>query len=414
MTRNHLKDLRRRVYHVLEQGPVGDRVSTLVDRFLVLLIVINLMAVALESIPRYEARYATAFALIEFFSLVVFTIEYGLRLWSAVEHGPHQHLSAKQARLKYALSPAGIIDLVAVLPFWFAMILPGDLRVVLVFRMVRFFKFARYSPAMRSLLDVLYNERRALFGCVVIALGSALVAASLMHLAEGNVQPAKLGTIPDAFWWAIVTIGTIGYGDVVPVTALGKLIATGTIFAGLVMMALPVGIIATAFAEQIQRRDFIVTWGMISRVPLFAELDAAEISNVMELLRAQVVEAGEVIMREGDAARSMYFIAAGEVVIEFKGKKEPVRLGVGQFFGEVALLRRTRRTATVTAVTRSNLLGLDAHDLHALMQRDRRIAARIKDVVENRVGKRVVAPKREAVPVKEPRGEAASVKEEAD
>ena len=161
--------------------------------------------------------------------------------------------------LKYVLSPAGIIDLVAVLPFWFAMVLPGELRVVLVFRMVRFFKFARYSPAMRSLLDVLYNERLALFGCLVIALGTALVAASLMHLAEASVQPAKLGTIPEAFWWAIVTIGTIGYGDVVPVTALGKLIATCTIFAGLVLMALPVGIIATAFAEQIQRRDFIVT-----------------------------------------------------------------------------------------------------------------------------------------------------------
>ena len=286
------------------------------------------------------------------------------------------------------LSPAGIIDLIAVLPFWFAMVLPGDLRVVLVFRMVRFFKFARYSPAMRSLLDVLYNERRALFGCLVIALGTALVAASLMHLAEANVQPAKLGTIPEAFWWAIVTIGTIGYGDVVPVTALGKLIATCTIFAGLVLMALPVGIIATAFAEQIRRRDFIVTWGMISRVPLFAELDATEISDVMELLRAQVVEAGEVVMRAGDAARSMYFIAAGEVEIEIKGKKERIRLGVGQFFGEVALLRRTRRTATVTAVTRTNLLGLDAHDLHALMQRDRRIAERIKEVVEDRVGKR--------------------------
>jgi voltage-gated potassium channel len=385
------------VYHVLEQGPVGDRVSTIVDRLLVILIVINLAAVALESIPRYEDRYATAFALIEFFSLIVFTIEYGLRLWSAVEHGPHQHLSPTKARLKYALSPAGIIDLIAVLPFWFAMVLPGDLRVVLVFRMVRFFKFARYSPAMRSLLDVLYNERRALFGCLVIALGSALVAASLMHLAEGNVQPAKLGTIPDAFWWAIVTIGTIGYGDVVPVTALGKLIATGTIFAGLVMMALPVGIIATAFAEQIQRRDFIVTWGMISRVPLFAELDASEISNVMELLRAQVVEAGEIVMRAGDAARSMYFIASGEVEIEIKGKKERVRLGVGQFFGEVALLRRTRRTATVTALTRTNLLGLDAHDLHALMQRDTRIATRIKDVVEKRVGKRPVVPKPGAV-----------------
>jgi voltage-gated potassium channel len=158
------------------------------------------------------------------------------------------------------------------------------------------------------------------------------------------------------------------------------------------MMALPVGIIATAFAEQIQRRDFIVTWGMISRVPLFAELDAAEISNVMELLRAQVVEAGEVIMRAGDAARSMYFIASGEVEIEIKGKKDRVRLGVGQFFGEVALLRRTRRTANVTALTRTNLLGLDAHDLHALMRRDSRIASRIKDVVEKRVGKRPDVP----------------------
>ena len=391
MARNRLKDVRRRVHRILEQGPVGDRVSKRVDRFLVILILINLIAVTLESIPQYEERYGTAFALIEFFSLVVFTIEYSLRLWSAVEHGPHQHLSATQARLKYVLSPAGIIDLIAVLPFWFAMVLPGDLRVVLVFRMVRFFKFARYSPAMRSLLDVLYNERRALFGCLVIALGTALVAASLMHLAEANVQPIKLGTIPEAFWWAIVTIGTIGYGDVVPVTALGKLIATCTIFAGLVLMALPVGIIATAFAEQIQRRDFIVTWGMISRVPLFAELDATEISDVMELLRAQVVEAGEVVMRAGEAARSMYFIAAGEVEIEIKGKKEHIRLGVGQFFGEVALLRRTRRTATVTAITRTNLLGLDAHDLHALMQRDPRIGERIKDVVEKRIGKRIGA-----------------------
>jgi voltage-gated potassium channel len=401
MARNRFKDLRRRVYHVLEQGPVGDRVSKSVDRFLVILILINLIAVALESIPEYEARYGAAFAAIELFSLLVFTLEYALRLWCAVEHGPHQHLPARRARLKYALSPAGIIDLIAVLPFWFAMIIPGDLRVVLVFRMVRFFKFARYSPAMRSLLDVLYNERRALFGCLVIALGTALVAASLMHLAEASVQPAKLGTIPEAFWWAIVTIGTIGYGDVVPVTALGKLIATCTIFAGLVLMALPVGIIATAFAEQIRRRDFIVTWGMISRVPLFAELDAAEISDIMELLRAQVVEAGEVVMRAGDAARSMYFIAAGEVEIEIKGKKERIRLGVGQFFGEVALLRRTRRTATVTAVTRTNLLGLDAHDLHALMQRDRRIAERIKEVVEDRVGKRAAAAVKRHVPATE-------------
>ena len=397
MARNRVRTLRRRVYQVLEQGPVGDGLSTAVDRLLVALIVINLIAVALESIPEYQERYAAAFALIEYVSLAVFTIEYGLRLWCAVEHGPHQHLAPKHARLKYALSPAGIVDLVAVLPFWFAMLLPADLRTVLVFRLVRFFKFARYSPAMRSLLDVLYRERRALFGCLVITLGSAVVAAALMHLAEAKVQPDKLGTIPEALWWAIVTIGTIGYGDVVPVTALGKLIATGTIFVGLVMMALPVGIIATAFADEIHRRNFIVTWGMISRVPLFAELDASEISDVMELLRAQVAEAGEVIVRAGDPAHSMYFIAAGEVQIVIKGKKEPLHLGVGQFFGEVAVLRRARRSATATALARTNLLVLDAQDLHALMQRDTRIAVRIKDVVEKRVGREVVSPRGDIV-----------------
>jgi len=397
MASDRVKELRRRVYQVLEQGAVGDLLSVAVDRFLIALILINLVAVALQSVPSYQARYGLWFGAIEIFSLIVFSAEYGLRLWSAVEHGPDRHLSATRARLKYALSAAGLVDLIAVLPFWLALVAPADLRVVLVFRIVRFFKIARYSPAMRSLLDVLYRERRALFGCLVIALGTALVSAALMHLVEGHVQPDKLGTIPDALWWAIVTIGTIGYGDVVPVTALGKLIATGTIFAGLVLVALPVGIIATAFAEQIHRREFIVTWGMIARVPLFAELDAGEISDVMQLLRAQRAEAGDVIVRAGDPAHSMYFIAAGEVEIAVKGRKERLRLGVGQFFGEVAVLRRARRSATVTALTPVNLLALDAQDLHALMQRDPRIAASIKDVVESRVGREPVTPRGDMV-----------------
>ena len=385
MARHKIKELRHRVYLVLEQGPVGDGLGRLVDRLLVALILLNLIAVALESVPDYRARYELIFALIEYFSLAVFTVEYALRLWSAVEHGPHQHMPALRARLKYALSAAGIVDLAAVLPFWFAFVLPADLRFILVFRIVRFFKIARYSPAMRSLLDVLNSERRALFGCLVIAMGSALVAAALMHLAEGHVQPDKLGTIPEALWWAVVTIGTIGYGDVVPVTALGKVIATGTIFFGLIMVALPIGIIANAFSEQIHRRDFIVTWGMIARVPLFAELDAGEIADIMQLLRAQLVQPGEVIVREGETAHSMYFIAAGEVEVALK--KERIRLGVGQFFGEVAVLRRVRRSATATAITRASLLALSAHDLHALMQRDPRIAKRIKDVVAKRVGR---------------------------
>jgi voltage-gated potassium channel len=395
MAHDRIRNWRRRVYQVLEQGPVGDRASVVVDRLLVLLIIVNLVAVALEAMPQLHDRYLLQVDTIEFVSLVVFTAEYLLRIWSSVEYGPHRHMSPTAARLRYILSPAGLVDLVAVLPFWFAPFLPSDLRVLQVLRVVRFFKIARYSPAMRSLLDVLYRERRALFGCLVITLGTALVSAALMHLAEGRVQPDKLGTIPDALWWAIVTLGTIGYGDVVPITTVGKLIATATIFLGLIMIALPVGIIATAFAEQVHRRDFIVTWAMIARVPLFAELDAAEITDIMELLRAQVAEAGQVIVRAGEPAHSMYFIASGEV--EIAVRHERLHLGVGQFFGEVAVLRRARRSATVTALSRTSLLVLDAQDLHALMQRDPRVAERIKDVVQKRVGHEAVTPKGDLV-----------------
>ena len=134
------------------------------------------------------------------------------------------------------------------------------------------------------------------------------------------------------------------------------------------MIALPVRIVATAFAEQIHRRDFVVTWGMVARVPLFAGLDAGQIADIMRVMRAQTVEAGEIITRRGEPAHSMYFIAAGEVEIMLKQRR--VQLGVGHFFGEIAVLRRARRSATVTATTRTSLLMLDAHDLHALMDRD--------------------------------------------
>ncbi len=391
-----ISELRRQVYLLLEQGPVGSGLGVAIDRFLIALILLNLVNAALESVPSLLAQYGAIFQAVEYISLVVFTLEYLLRLWAAVEHGPHRHLSAARARLKYAMSATGLIDLLAVLPFWLDFVSSADLRFLLVFRMVRFFKIARYTPAMRSLFDVIYRERRALFGCMVMTAGATLVAASLMHLAEGRVQPDKLGTIPDSMWWAIVTIGTIGYGDIIPVTPLGKLIATGTIFLGVMMIALPVGIIATAFSEQIHRREFIVTWSMIARVPLFAELDAEQIANVMELLRAQVAEAGQVIVREGDAAHSMYFIAAGRVEVALKDR-EPITLGSGQFFGEVAVLRRARRSATAMALTRTSLLVLDAQDLHTLMSRQPRIAERIHDVVRTRVGE-PVTPKGDIAP----------------
>jgi voltage-gated potassium channel len=382
---------RRRAYGILEHEQIGDRPMRLVSGLLVMLILINIAAVVLESVPRFALALGEVFAAIEIVSLMAFTAEYLLRIWVAAEYARHRDLAAWRARLRYMLSAGGLVDLVSVLPFWLAFVAPSELRIVLLFRIVRFLKLTRYSPALRSLLAALYSERRALSGCVVILAGMTLLAAVLIHLAERDAQPEKFGTIPDAMWWALVTLGTIGYGDAVPVTPAGRMIAALTILCSFVMVALPVGIIATAFSEQIHRRDFVVTWGMVARVPLFAGLDAAAIADIMRLLRAQTVDAGDVVARRGEEAHSMYFIAGGKVDIALAGQR--VSLGVGHFFGEIAVLRRARRSATVTAVSRTNLLVLDASDFHMLMERDRRIAERVHAVVRQRVGLEAVSPR---------------------
>jgi voltage-gated potassium channel len=236
---------------------------------------------------------------------------------------------------------------------------------------------------MRSLLAAVHSERRTLFGCLVILIGAVLTFATLLYAIEHDAQPEKFGTIPLAMWWAIVTLGTVGYGDVVPVTAMGKAVASFAIVGGLTMIALPVAIISTAFAEEVKRRDFVVTWGMLARVPLFSRLSATEIADIMRLLQARTIEAGEILVRRGDAASSMYFITAGEVEIELPSQR--VRLADGTFFGEIALLHRTKRSGTVTALRKTRLLALDAQDFHALIERMPTLAAHVHKTAKERL-----------------------------
>src|SRR5689334_1615076 len=158
---------------------------------------------------------------------------------------------------------------------------------------------------------------------------------------------------------------------------MGRIVTVFAIVVGFAMIALPVAIISTAFADEVRRRDFIVTWGMPARVPLFSHLRATEISDIMRLLRARTIEQGEVLGRRGDGASSMYFIAAGEVEIELPTQK--VRLSDGTFFGEIALLRRTKRSGTVTAMRKTRLLTLDVADFHALIERMPTVAAHVTE-----------------------------------
>jgi voltage-gated potassium channel len=335
----------------------------------------------LASVPELDARYGAVFTAIEWGAIAVFALEYGARLWTVAGHTLRKS-SAFADRLGYVFSSLGIIDLLAFLPA-LVVTFVGNRQTLAVLGMLPFFKLVRYSPAMRSLLAAIQAERRTLIGCLVILAGAVLFFASLLYAIERDVQPDHFGTIPQAMWWAIVTLGTVGYGDVVPVTPLGKFVSVFTIVAGLAMIALPVAIISTAFAEEIKRRDFVVTWGMLAKVPLFAHLSATEIADIMRLLRSQTIEAGEVLVRRGEQAGSMYFITAGEVEIELPSQH--VRLSDGTFFGEIALLRRTRRSGTVMAKRKTRLLVLDAGDFHALIERMPALASHVRKTAEARL-----------------------------
>jgi voltage-gated potassium channel len=379
--RRGLALLRRRVHVVLDGGS-HDRVARIVHRALIGLVLLSVVSVIFESVPEYGERYARVFNVIEYVAVAAFTLEYALRVWCAPEHALYADRSPTAARIAFIGSVWALIDLAAFLPFYLSFYFSADLRVFLMLRLLRFFKFARYSPGIRTLLAVIEAERKALLAWLIILFGAVLFFSTAMHLAEHDAQPEKFGTIPDAMWWAIETVTTVGYGEVIPLTLAGKLIASFAMVTGFLLLGLPVGILATAFAEEIHRREFVVTWTMVASVPLFRGLHATGIAEIMRYLRAQSVPRGALIVRKGDPAHSMYFIAEGEVEVELA--QENVRLGEGQFFGEVAVLQKTSRTADVRATAATKLLVLDAYDLQTLTNRSPEIGDAIREVAQSR------------------------------
>ena len=248
---------RRRLFEILELQSQKDRnMSVFFSWLLTLMVLSNVLAVILESVPSIETQYGSCLVFFEIFSVAFFSMEYLLRIWAAAERNPQTHPSENCRRWAYVLSFHGLVDLLAILPFFLQAFLPGlDLRFLRVVRIMRILKLSHYSTALEDLLASIYAERDAFISALYLLALSILITSCLMYFAEHALQPDKLGTIPDAMWWSIVTITTVGYGDVTPISPWGKVIGAFTALSGVFTVALLTGIVASAFASRVRTHE---------------------------------------------------------------------------------------------------------------------------------------------------------------
>ncbi len=371
--------LRQAAYAVLEEGQLEGLASRIVEGILITLIVANVLAVALETVPVIYNHLRGFFLGFEYFSIGAYTIEYATRIWSSVEDPRVAARGPLRGRIAFALRPLMIVDFLAFAPSYLAFAFPVDLRLLRIFRLLRLVKLARYSQALPALLGVLYAERSALFASFIMTMCVMCVSAELMHIAEGAAQPTQFGNMPDAMYWAITTLTTTGYGDKVPVTPLGKLIAGVTMVTGLLLLALPIGILANGFVSDLHRRQFSITWSMMKRQPLFAGMDVEAVTEILGALSAKLVREHTQITVAGQTANSLYLVVSGDAHLE--SPSEAFTLEPGDVFGQEALQVGATFTSTVTARSELRLLLLSGDDVRRLARKFPLLGRRLENKV---------------------------------
>jgi voltage-gated potassium channel len=278
-----------------------------------------------------------------------------------------RHASRIERFWAYTTSLRGLVDAAAAAAVPLAFILGANPKSAWLLGICWMFKLVPGIPGLRLLRRVLVQESGPLLSVLVIFLMVLFLASVSVYFLERDVQPATFGSLPAALWWAIATLTTVGYGDVVPITPLGRLVAAFVMICGLGVFGLWTGILATGFAAETRRDNFLKTWESVTKVPFFAALGPSAIADVTHMLRTMDLPPRTMIIRKGQAGDCMYFIAAGEVEVDLPGKK--VRLGEGAFFGEMALLGNNLRSANITTTRVSKLLVLDLVDFRMLMAR---------------------------------------------
>lgn len=263
----------------------------------------------------------------------------------------------------YLLSGDGAIDILAVLPVPVALLAGIPAETAWLFGTLWVFKLAAAVPGLSMLGRIVKMEARPLASVFITFLIVLLLAGVALHLLERAGQPERFGSLPLSMWWAVTTLSTTGYGDAVPETFLGRMAAGMVMISGLAVFGLLTGILATGFAAEHRRREFIRNWDLVTGVPFLRNLDAPAIIELTRMLRHLDLPERSVVVRRGRPGDCMYFIASGEV--EVKVEPHPVRLGAGSFFGEFALLEGGPRSATVTTTMASTLLVLDVTDFRA-------------------------------------------------
>ncbi len=304
-------------YFVLDGQDDTHPASRTVSRFIITLIIANGIAVMLESNPKIHYQYAHLFAAFEVFSVIVFTVEYLARLWAATEFPKYAGMNPILARIRWIFRPMPIVDLLAILPFYMSLVVPIDLRYLRLFRLLRLLKLSHHFDGLEVFAIVLRREAGAIAGALTIMMIITIVSACLMFTVENSAAPGHFESVSQAIWWAVVTLTTVGYGDITPITFPGKLLGIAIMILGVGTMALPAGILAARFSEELRTRRELIQ-GKVRDALIDGVLDAAELHELERLQHELGLSADElqriIAVQQRLLARHHYCPHCGEAL----------------------------------------------------------------------------------------------------